>query len=305
MSEKRDFVITMCLFNRPQYARQVFQALSKCRGIEKYTILPHCEPGNQAIVDLVNSVDFCECLPHFNDKRLHANSNTIAAFDRAFSMSAFLLHIEDDILLAPDALDYFEWCQHRYADEPKVLSVSGYNRVPVHGENLQAIPVAEYERRSRLGEPQPEVYHQVERRSWFIPWGFGIWRSRWVKYRAEICHEAAVDPVTNALTKYRGTGYDGGLLLMIRKYGLVEVFPSLSRVQNIGVVSSIHDPKTFTPAFHRVEMHAQFWAGDGRVVEPGQWHESGTEQPRSRAELHQQFWSGDHGHVELGRGHEP
>ena len=42
-------VITMCHFNRPDYSRQVIEALRVCEGIGDYLILPHVEPGNDAV----------------------------------------------------------------------------------------------------------------------------------------------------------------------------------------------------------------------------------------------------------------
>ena len=46
MSERG--VITMCHYNRPDYSRQVLEALRACEGVGDYLILPHVEPGTAA-----------------------------------------------------------------------------------------------------------------------------------------------------------------------------------------------------------------------------------------------------------------
>src|SRR4051794_8309684 len=121
-------VITMCLFKRPDYTRRVLEALRACDGIGDYLVLPHVEPGDDEGRALVEGIDFAECLPTFNRERLGVNLNTENALLDGFSFGDFSIHVEDDIVLAPDALRYYEWCGARYAADPSVFSVTSYHR---------------------------------------------------------------------------------------------------------------------------------------------------------------------------------
>lgn len=252
MNDARNCVISMTHFRRPDYTRRSLAALSKCDGIEHCTLVLHAEPVDADVIAQLKAVSFCEARVTVNPTRVHADANTIMALDEAFALSDFCIHVEDDICLAPDALQYFWWARARYNDDPKVLSVSGYNRG---------------------NEPHPADNHRVERRAWFHPWGVGLWRGRYYKHRGHILRVTGVDPRTMRLNGAGTKGWDGALGIVQERDGLVEVHPTLSRVQNIGVETSIHDPAWFTPEWHSTNQAVKHWAGDGRFVEPGEWHE--------------------------------
>lgn len=252
MSDARNCVISMTHFRRPDYTRRSLEALSKCDGIKDCLLVLHAEPDCEEVVALLRAADFCDTAVTVNPTRIRADPNTIRALDEAFSLSDFAIHVEDDVCLAPDALQYFWWARARYNDDPQVLSVAGYNR---------------------SNAPHPVEYHSVARRGWFHPWGVGLWRSRWRKHRAEILRICGVDPYTLTLNGRGIRGWDGAHGIIQQRDDLVEVHPVLSRVQNIGVVSSIHDPRSFTPEWHRVNQHVEHWAGDGRHVPAGEFRE--------------------------------
>ena len=136
----------------------------------------------------------------------------------------------------------------------QVLSVAGYNR---------------------SNAPHPADYHAVGRRGWFHPWGVGLWRSRWQRWRTKVLAITGTDPHSMTLPPgHKGyLGWDGALGVVQQQNDMVEVHPLLSRVQNVGVKSSIHSPKTFTPEWHRINQHVENWAGDGRYIGESNWHE--------------------------------
>jgi hypothetical protein len=222
-------VITMCHFNRPAYSRQVIEALRGCDGIGDYLILPHVEPGNDEVRALVVEIDFAECIPTFNAERFGVDLNTELALADGFQHSDFVIHIEDDVVCARDALRYFEWCRERFRDDISVFSVTGYNRC------------AEL--------PPPDRWHRVSVRHWFHPLACGIWKDRWESFRGRL-HSAPA-------------GWDDFLNWMFcageQPGAFVEVYPELSRAQHIGVESSVH---SYSPDWYREHHHVPHWAGD-------------------------------------------
>ncbi len=233
-------VITMCLFKRPDYTRLVLEALRTCEGIGDYLILPHLEPGNDSVRDLVEAIDFAECIPTFNAERFGVDLNTELALADGFRHAGFVIHIEDDVVCAGDSLRYFEWCRERYRGDPSVFSVTGYNRSDK--------------------PPPPADWHRVNVRHWFHPLAFGIWRDRWETFRGRL--HSAVPGWATFLNRTFCTGDQSGRLF--------EVYPELSRAQHIGFVSSLH-ARPQSPDWYLEHHYVRWWAGNHEVP-AGEFH---------------------------------
>src|SRR5580693_6205950 len=123
-------VITLVLYNRPDYTRQVLDALRRCDGIEDYILLPHIEPGNDNVLALVEAIDFAEVRITRNPMRLGIGRNTYLAWEHGAKAADFFIHIEDDTVPARDCLRYMEHCRQTYRDDQRVFSVAAYNRSP-------------------------------------------------------------------------------------------------------------------------------------------------------------------------------
>ncbi len=221
-------VITMCHFNRPEYSRQVIESLRACDGIEESLLLPHIEPGNDAVRAMIEEIDFAECIPTFNAERFGVDLNTELALADGFRRAGFVIHIEDDVLCAPDLLRYFEWCCERFADDSSVFSITAYNR----GDGLPT-----------------RAWHQVDRRHWFHPLACGTWKNRWQSFRGRL-HSA--EQGWDAFLNWTYCAHE-------QPGAMVEVYPELSRAQHIGVVSSLH---AHSPEWYRDHHHVPHWAGD-------------------------------------------
>jgi hypothetical protein len=242
MAEARNCVVTMCHWKRPEYTRRSLEALSRCVGIEQCLLMPRVEPGCPEVEALVRAVDFCECRPAWNPARLGVNRNTYAALEGGFALADFVVHVEDDVLLAPDALDYFWHARAAYHHDHEVFSVAAYHRV--------AAPLHLFS------------FHALGRRRWFHPWGWGTWRNRWDEVRGGL-GRALGGPVT------WDTWLGRNVVAPDEGPGRREVYPVLSRAQNIGLVSSIH---ATTPAWHAEHHQLKYWAGDV-PVHPSPFHE--------------------------------
>lgn len=235
-------IITMCHYARPEYSRRALEALAKCDGIEEYRVLAHVDRcPDSDILALVGQVLASAAIPNLwittYPSRVGVNVNTAWALAHAFEDGGaeFVIHVEDDILLAPDALRFFEHCAVAYRDDPAVFSVTAYNRLQVC--------------------PDPDRWHDLQRREWYHGWGWGIWRDRWAE-----C-DVAQAPGTWDVHIHRN--------VMHRPRRRVEIHPTLSRSQNIGARSSLH---TFSEEWHAENHHVKHWAGD-RHVPVGAWNE--------------------------------
>ena len=105
-------LITLCLWRRPLYTRRVLAALAACDGIADYTVLAHFD-GPPNIEVFHACADFTACPMEVMQSTTHigGNASTLRVLDAAFEMADYVIHDEDDVLFAPDALRYFEWAR--------------------------------------------------------------------------------------------------------------------------------------------------------------------------------------------------
>lgn len=219
-------VICMTSYNRPQYFRRVLEALSRCTGVENYVLVACIEPGNEENRALVEAVDFAECRPIFNRRKLGCTANTHQAFSKGFQLADFVILVEDDVLLARDAITYLEFCRRRYIDDQNVLSVAAYNRSK---------------------SCDPESYHEICRRQHFTPWAIGFWRERW-------------QLIAPGWLRERRVSWDVRLTHeFCQKRGLYAIYPQLSRAQNIGAEGGTYCPGA---EWHRQNQHVPLWTED-------------------------------------------
>lgn len=235
--------ITITLCNRPEYARRALEAMSQCVGIEEYIVLPFVEPVNDEVVALAKNIKFAEAKPTINPRKLGCALNTYSALTRGFEISEYVIHTEEDHMFAPDALRYFEHCERRYGGDPEIYTVSCYNR----------------------WKCREDEFYEVLKKPAFICTGWATWRDRWAE-------PGGMKEDWDYGYKYGG--WDFNMSQRLRKTRL-EVYPILSRIQNIGAEGGIHTPSV---DWHMQNVHSEFWAGDpsirGRIVEgAGRWRE--------------------------------
>jgi hypothetical protein len=159
-------------------------------------------------------------------------ASTLRSLEHGFATGAdFLIHLEDDIVPARDFLRYMEWAADEFADCSEVFTVSAYNR--------QVEPVA------------PALHYAWGRRPSFTPWGWGTWRDRFAEMQREWTRYEWPHP-----------GWDEHLHYKLR-HGRGEIYPALSRVQNIGASGGVHVPST---AWHHAHHYVPYWAGNTAVA---------------------------------------
>lgn len=227
--------IVMTLFNRPAYARQTLQALSKCVGIKEHALILCVEPVNAEVIAIARAVDFTKVSVVINSERYGPHKNAYEAMKLGFTMSDYVILVQEDDELSPDALRYFEYGRSRYLDDKDTFSVSAYSLM---------------KEKDRPGE---DMYFSAGRRRLLVPYTFATWRDRW----DEPGGMASCWDMTGSITG----GWDVHIETHIRR-GRCQVYPAVPRVQNIGALGGRYTPSA---EWHMANVHNDFWAGDPRV----------------------------------------
>lgn len=206
-----DKIITMCHWRRPDYTSNCMDHLSKCFGIQDYTVVAHIDGGAPESVS-----KGCERLRPFvrelivKKHRSHkgCNGNTLSALVHGFSIGNYVVHVEDDILLAPDALEFSEWAS-QFESDPKIFTI-GLWRHPKGWMPDQKRPwIPGHERKADGADG-------------FHVWGWATWKSRWVE-------------IEKAWTKGddRTASWDTVMSTTVRGNRL-SLLPYIARANNIG-----------------------------------------------------------------------
>jgi hypothetical protein len=206
-------IVSLTAYNRPDYLEQVLESLE--------VAISYCpEP-----VFLVSSVDgpasdvqaqILDMLPgddpgnhkrdhkYLSTENLGLQKNTLRALDEAWGIADghgedFLLHLEDDLVLAPDALRMACWMRDAYRDDPETGFISLTN---VHND-------------------EPENWAGAYRSPWFECHLWGTWRPIW----------------DNLMRPDWPHGWFDHWAAMVndqKMWGLLQAIPNLSRSKSIG-----------------------------------------------------------------------
>lgn len=230
-------IITMTACDRYAYLSEVLAHLSRCVGISEYVLVPHVEPGNDFVVGALCAVDFMAVEPVLNHHNLGCSRNTFEALEDGFSRSDYVIHVEDDVLLAPDALQFFEYCRS-YGRIDDLFSVTAFAGGTTRTPRSQD--------------------HTVKIKRWFDGWGWATWRDRWQEIRADWDY-GYTKPVTPPDV---GKGWDINMNYSTRG-GRGVLYPLLSRSHNIGRYG-IHQGATERAWYEQHRDHA--WAGSVPIL---------------------------------------
>jgi hypothetical protein len=206
-------VITFTVNNRVQYLAWVLESWRDVRGIENAHLIFRCEPGCDEAVAMCKAVDFAaETTIVINPQRFGVLGNPWHALNDGFAISDFTVLAEEDLIVAPDVLEYFAWCRDRYAGNPQVLAVTTHQYLAQPG-GLAGVMPQRFDQ-----DPDPHF------------WVWGTWRDRW---------ERIVKPDWD--DSYRARGWDWNLLVnWIQARGMKLMAPCLSRSQHVGHLGGVH-----------------------------------------------------------------
>lgn len=244
-------VIAITLYRRPEYTRQMLEALSQCYGIEDYRVLISCDvnPQHQRACDEVVMLAYEFALKHqgtevfVNNPALGCDLNKLFILPKAYELSDYVIFIEDDCVpAAKDTLCFFEQMGERFRDDPTVLSITAFNR-PDHGDGLYTI------------------FHG----SGFTPWGWAMWRDR---YDRLVGDGRAYKEHYGSLVN---SGFDNWMCINTQP-GERHFGPVQPRIQCIGAEDAEHTP---SGTWHMEHMHQSFgaWQHELPIPTPEMWSE--------------------------------
>lgn len=192
-------IITLPVYRRPNYTKQVLEGLRNCYGIKDYTICIFAEPGYPEVIDVIKSFTDLNIRLTINEKQLGLPSNTRQCLDYGFSVSDFVIHIEDDTVPNKDCLEFYEWVRDEYEKDKEIYTITAYNRC----------------------DPTPndhDIYHEVRRRQWFHSTSWATWQDRWKE-------------IKNGWIQFDNTWSNS---VQNTRKNRCEIYPCIARVQNIG-----------------------------------------------------------------------
>jgi hypothetical protein len=123
--------ISIVTSGRPQYLSQVVDSWTRVKGFNNYKLIAFIEPGPYAEIE---SNLFREVAGFFKDASITINQqlmglspNTLQGLKAGLEQcDGFHIHTEDDILLAPDVLDFMEWADANYKDDKQLFQATAY-----------------------------------------------------------------------------------------------------------------------------------------------------------------------------------
>lgn len=210
------YAIAMTTWKRPQYYKRVLGSLMKnsLAGFEEIFI--NVEPGNSEVGQLVNGIDFLKTNVVFNKTVRGLPANPHDVMTRAFSNNSveFVLYLQDDCYLSPDALSV---CRYYMSlrDREQYFSLCLYNP---------------------KGKQLPLSLEEMYAHDHFVSLGYGITRRQWDGY------------IKNAYF-LDSRGYDWSLLELSKKIKKQVLSPRLSRCHHIGRLDAVH----YRPHLHDQE----------------------------------------------------
>ena len=276
---KYNKVVTVIAWNRYAYFRQVITALRRAWGSGEYLVTIFIdgppkrkakgswdEEGWRSVVQLSQQLQalaeggqggFREVHVNVSKTRLGVWPNKLRAVAYAFTLSDYVVVLEDDILLDPDALRWFEWhvTSGLIFRRPEIgLATCWSGAFPFHPTNVEAHDIMAV---NTLG-----LLDKFMLNNWATPWGWAMWGRTWKTVGGN------------------WTGQDLTLGKAVQGQGWFETVPVVSRCNNIGSVGANRKGATLGHVHERATTSASF-----STVGHCQYKEIKREQPNKPLNL--------------------
>lgn len=163
--------VALIIFNRPALTRRVFAAVRDAQPRRLFVIgdgaRTEREGESEKVEEarrIIEEVDWeCEVQTHFSDVNLGCKARVSTGLDWAFDQAESLIILEDDCLPEPSFFGYCEALLHRFANDDRVMMISG--------DNFQ---------------PQRRSSNSYYFSRWAHIWGWASWRRAWKHFDVEI-----------------------------------------------------------------------------------------------------------------------
>ena len=169
---KLQSVVALFIFRRPQTTARVLDAILAARPAKLLVVADGArrdKPGEhelclqtRAVIDRARAV--CEVVTNFAPENLGLRRRMSSGLDWVFEQTDRAIIVEDDCLPEPTFFTFCDEMLQRYADDPRVLMVSGNNFLP----------------KDRVPEHSYYFSHYVH------IWGWATWRRAWRLYDVDM-----------------------------------------------------------------------------------------------------------------------
>ena len=232
--------ITFPVGYRPNYLTEFLNCLGQ-QNLEGWTIFCSAENSPACIKILQESDLNLNILYKKNSigRKDHAGAkdNMFNAISTAFlSGSTFNLHLEDDFLLAPDAVDLANWYYETYKDKP--LSYISYGLFGF--------------------QPRGIDYSVLEEVPFFEGLGWCTFKEGW-----EECYKKAWYDDTLTKKYFSAHGYDWNIQAFFKEYNYKALRPLINRTQHNGRI----DGTCCSPQFYDTHYGPLKWNQTERITE--------------------------------------
>ncbi len=226
--------VGITLFRRPEYTERVLSALEQCYGVDDRTIYLSIDWDENYSREIQQVTALAREFTGRHERAVYITTHTPHGIDvhKEWLIREMLgdghdrfIFLEDDILLAKDALHYFDWALERFRDDPTVVDVCGYRKT---------------------AELNPAEIDQCYGSTVFCPWGWAMWGDRWSQYWGD------GTPYRRDLAEWFGPQqsangkFDYWWFRLCERQTLKTIFPSVARTHNFGKENGEHtDPTVF------------------------------------------------------------
>jgi hypothetical protein len=157
--------VALFTYNRPAHTAKVLQALARNRPARLFVFQDGLRAGDDpaphaAVSRLVDGIDFVRAEVLRQPANVGLADSIIGGVTQLFDAHETLVVLEDDCVPSAQLLPFMQFALARFADEPRVFSVSGY-----------ALPT--FPRR----HPYDVCFSPLS-----SSWGWATWRDRWRKF---------------------------------------------------------------------------------------------------------------------------
>lgn len=213
---RRELVFTA--YNRPEYLAETIGSWNQVSNILDWDVSYLLEPSSaqEKMIEKFNGLECKSMLGVVNDHRLGVLRNPYAAMSSVFDAgNDFAVLAEDDIIVSSDILEYFEWASVYYENNPEILGVLAFSRLP---------------------EGYSEDANVVWKTEVFCPLVWGTWKDRWenlIKPNWDLDYSSGNPDGSEA-------GWDWNMLRLAVNNKMKFVFPEYSRSNHIGRFGGVH-----------------------------------------------------------------
>lgn len=235
--------IAVFAYNRPERLRTLISSLKACEGFPKSPVTVFVDgpkPGHEAAVDAVQRYIVRLDLPNvtysFQPTNRGLRQSIFSGVSDVVSRYGRAIVVEDDLVLSPAALKYFNEALEVYADAQRVWSIAGYT----------------YDAPALRGASRALALPFTH------PWGWATWARAWKKFDLNDHPEPSVlksrsfktafdmdglYPFTSQLKNSIDGRVDSWFIhwyYTVFKHGGVSIFPPRRLVDNYGLRDGSH-----------------------------------------------------------------